>query len=157
MEEYGHRSETVVEEDGEGEGWVTADAGPRIGSAAASAPTTTNDDGFEEIPSTSAAAGVGGGSGAAAAQQEEEVEEVGANEGGPGSAEGSDSDVPDIADLELEEEEEDEVRALFAALLGFPAGLSNGSLQTLSWRRRGGRGAGGTLQLAAPLCCLLGN
>lgn len=97
VEEYGHRAELVVEADAEGgeEGWVTADAGGRAGTAGSGADV----DGFEEIPSAGAVGGAG-------------VEEVGgaAEEAGGGD---SDSDVPDIADLELEEgeEERDEVRA----------------------------------------------
>ena len=53
-------------------------------------------DGFEEIPSIEEA----GAGGAAEAVSD-----------GGGGAEGDDSDVPDIGDLELEDEEEDEVGA----------------------------------------------
>ena len=91
VEEYGQRSEVEVEGggglEGEEEGWVTADAGRSAALSAAAAA------GFEEIPSISGPAGEGG-----------EAPDVAAAEGEEGA--GSDSDVPDIADLDLEEEDE---------------------------------------------------
>ncbi|GAB4814233.1 hypothetical protein N2152v2_001279 [Parachlorella kessleri] len=92
VEEYGQRSEVEVEGggglEGEEEGWVTADAGRAAAQSAAAAA------GFEEIPSISGPGGEEGG----------EAPDVAAAEGEEGA--GSDSDVPDIADLDLEEEDE---------------------------------------------------
>jgi len=107
VEEYGAREEQEVEADEGGEGWVTASqAAPGAATAGA---TTTNEDGFEEIPSVDDAAGgsSGAGAGGAAAAGEGGAEE--------GAEEEEEEDVPDIADLDLEEEE-DEVGAV---LLGW--------------------------------------
>eukprot|EP00887_Chlorella_sp_A99_P002469 scaffold10.g2469.t1 len=86
VEEYGEAEEMEVEagEGGEGEGWLTADPTKQ-----AAPITTTNVDGFEEIPSI-------GGGGA------EGVEEVG---GGGAAEEEGEEEVPDIADLEIEDSE----------------------------------------------------
>lgn len=102
VEEYGAREEQEVEADEGGEGWVTASqAAP---GAAATGATTTNEDGFEEIPSVDEAASGSGGAGAGVA--------AAAGEGGAeeGAEEDEEEDVPDIADLDLEEGE-DEVRS----------------------------------------------
>lgn len=99
VEEYGAREEQEVEAD-DGEGWVTASqAAP--GAAPAGA-TTTNEDGFEEIPSVDEAAGSSGGAGAGDAAA------AGGGAGGEAAGEEEEEeDVPDIADLELEEEEDE--------------------------------------------------
>ena len=109
MEEYGQAEEQEVEGGGDmagedGGGWVATSRAPAPGAGAG-----TSVDGFEEISSPHGA----GGSAAA------EAGEGPADAGGAEAREldeGSDSDVPDIADLDLEEEEEeDEVRAVVAA------------------------------------------
>lgn len=123
VEEYGEREEQEVEADEEGDGWLTANQS-RTGRADPGA-TTTNDDGFEEIPSIDEeAAGAeggsgGGGSGSAAGVQDVaagSASDLAAGEGSGGGA-GIDDDVPDIDDLALDDEEEDE-----AALRPAPRG-----------------------------------
>ncbi|KAL4440254.1 hypothetical protein ABPG75_003255 [Micractinium tetrahymenae] len=109
VEEYGEQAEREVEEDDEGEGWITADRSARPGAAAAGGITTTNDDGFEEVPSIEEAA-AGGSGGAAGAVAEAVGDAAGGSGGGRGQAEAEEEEeeVPDIDDLELEDEEEDE-------------------------------------------------
>ncbi len=100
VEEYGEQTEREVEAGDEGEGWITADRSARPGAAAGV--TTTNDDGFEEVPSIEEASGGDGGAAAA-----EGVSEAAGGSSGRGGAE--EEEVPDIDELELEDEEEDEV------------------------------------------------
>ncbi|PSC67657.1 Autophagy-related 3 [Micractinium conductrix] len=114
--QYGEREETEVEaEAGEGEGWLTTSTAPQ------QPVTTTNADGFEEIPSIEEA----GAGGAAEAVSD-----------GGGGAEGDDSDVPDIGDLELEDEEEDEAALRPAARGGGgaePGGAGDHILRTRTY------------------------
>ena len=102
VEQYGEQGEREVEaEGGEGEGWMTADmVSPPAGS------TSTNADGFEEIPSIDGAAvATSGGKGLG-----DSGEGLGASEDNTGGEDDGNDDVPDIGDLELEDDdEEDEV------------------------------------------------
>lgn len=112
VEEYGEQQEIEVEggEEG-GEGWVTADT-----SRPPAEPTVTNADGFEEIPTIGGSSGGGGGAGeatgdrdtAAATGGSGAAEEVGGTGEGAGDDDDDDDDVPDIADLEIEDEEEEQ-------------------------------------------------
>jgi hypothetical protein len=95
VEEYGERQEQEVEADEQGDGWLTAD--PAAAGRGAPGATTTNADGFEEVPCIDEEPGGSGGVADAAAASDS------------AAAAADDEDVPDIADLDLEEEEEDVV------------------------------------------------
>jgi hypothetical protein len=101
VEEYGDRNEREVEAEDGGEGWLTAErASPASAAAAEPGATTTNADGFEEIPSIEDEGAGAGGAGLADAGAPSE-------RGGGGG--GGEEEVPDIDELDLEDEEEDQV------------------------------------------------
>jgi ubiquitin-like-conjugating enzyme ATG3 len=77
VEQYGNVDESIIEAEGDNEGWLATDTAPKD--------AITNADGFEEVPSTTE--GLTAGPAAPFAGEEDAEEE----------------DIPDIADLELED------------------------------------------------------
>lgn len=100
VEEYGDREEVEVEAGGS-EGWVTAASAPRRRPShtapAAAAAAATNEDGFEEVPCV-----VGGEVGS---------ERSGAEERGREEPDADQDAIPDISNLDLEDEQPDLVRS----------------------------------------------